>query len=489
MEMLQISREFRVLTVLTVMLAWLVLPAALMAQEGTAPTAGPESPPPVKEAADTTSKPQTGEADAVAAAPAASNLNGADIAWMLTSSALVLMMTAPGLALFYGGLVRKKNILGVMMQCVFLMGLMSIVWALWGYSLAFGGDGGFIGNLDHVFLAGVLPTWNGTEAVIPTTGTIPTSVFMVFQGMFFIITPALICGAFAERMKFSTMCVFMVLWGTFIYCPIAHWVWGPGGWLLTGKYAALDFAGGTVVHISSGVSALLCAILIGKRMGYGQEPMPPHNLTYTCIGAALLWVGWFGFNAGSALAANASAANAFVATHMAAAAGVIAWSVAEWIFRGKPSILGACSGAVAGLVCITPAAGAVNPIHGIILGLAAGFVCYFFCTTIKGRFGYDDSLDAFGVHGVGGTLGAVLTGVFASKAVTGNAEVYGLLEGGVQQFTNQLIGIAASAGLALVGTFILLKILDAAMGLRVSQDAERQGLDLSQHGEEGYIFL
>lgn len=414
--------------------------------------------------------------------------DGADIAWMLTSSALVLMMTAPGLALFYGGLVRKKNIIGVMMQCVFLMGLMSIIWALWGFSLAFGGNGGFIGNLDHFALAGVLPYWDGTQAIVPAEGSIPKSVFMVFQGMFFIITPALIAGAFAERMKFSTMCVFMILWGTFVYCPIAHWVWGSGGWLLEGDFAALDFAGGTVVHISSGVSALVVAILIGKRLGFGQEPMPPHNLTYTCIGAALLWVGWFGFNAGSALSANASAANAFVATHMAAAAGVLAWSGCEWLFRGKPSILGACSGGVAGLVCITPAAGAVNPIHGIILGLLAGIVCYYACTTIKNKFGYDDSLDAFGVHGVGGTLGALLTGVFATKAVTGDAAVCGLLEGNAGQLVNQLIGVAASAGLAIVGTLIILKVLDATMGLRVSQDDEIQGLDVSQHGEEGYIF-
>jgi Amt family ammonium transporter len=420
---------------------------------------------------------------------AAATLDTGDTAWMLTASALVLMMTAPGLALFYGGLVRKKNILGVMMQCIFLMGLMSIVWALWGFSLAFGGDGGIIGNADHLFLRGVMPTWNASAKApeVPMKDSIPMSVFMVFQGMFFIITPALICGAFAERMKFSTMCVFLVLWGTLVYCPIAHWVWGPGGWLLEGDYASLDFAGGTVVHISSGVSALVCALLIGKRLGFGQESMPPHNLTYTCIGAALLWVGWFGFNAGSALAANETAANAFVATHLAASAGVVAWAAAEWFQRGKPSILGACSGAVAGLVCITPAAGAVNPIHGIILGFVAGLVCYIACTSLKNKFGYDDSLDAFGVHGVGGTVGAVLTGVFATKAVTNGAQ--GLLEGNLRQLVNQFIGVGASAGLALVGTLIILKVLDATMGLRVSQDEEIQGLDLSQHGEEGYIFL
>jgi Amt family ammonium transporter len=436
-------------------------------------------------------EPAGDDAAAPVEAAAEDTLDTGDTAWMLTSSALVLMMTAPGLALFYSGLVRKKNVLGVMMQCIFLMGLMTVVWGLWGYSLAFGGSGGFIGNLDHVFLRGVIPTWDAAtnSAVVPMYGSIPTSVYMVFQGMFFIITPALICGAFAERMKFSTMCVFMVLWGTFVYCPIAHWVWGDGGWLLTGEFAALDFAGGTVVHISSGVSALVCALLIGKRLGFGQEPMPPHNLTYTLIGATMLWVGWFGFNAGSASAANASAANAFVATHFAAAAGVLSWSAAEWFSRGKPSILGACSGAVAGLVCITPAAGAVNPIQGIILGLVAGYVCYLACTTLKNKFGYDDSLDAFGVHGVGGTVGALLTGVFATKAVTGNASVVGLLEGNGRQLVNQAVGVAASAAIALVGTLIILKVLDAVMGLRVTQEEEIQGLDLSQHGEEGYIFL
>ncbi|GAB4136788.1 MAG: ammonium transporter [Planctomycetaceae bacterium] len=417
--------------------------------------------------------------------------NKADIAWMLISSALVLMMTAPGLALFYGGLVRKKNILGVMMQCVFLMGLMSVVWALWGYSLAFGADtlGGFIGGTDYLFLNNVIPTWEDGKAVVPPAGSIPRSLHMVFQMMFFIITPALICGAFAERMKFSTMCVFSVLWGTFVYCPIAHWVWSDNGWLFTGDYAAFDFAGGTVVHISSGVSALVCCLILGKRLGFGQEPMPPHNLTYTCIGAALLWVGWFGFNGGSALESNAAAVNAFVATHLAAAAGVLAWAGAEWVTRGKPSILGACSGAVAGLVCITPACGTVNPIHGILLGLIAGLGCFYACTTIKTKFGYDDSLDAFGVHGVGGTIGALLTGVFATSAITGDAKANGLLEGNAGQFVNQVISIVAAAAIAIVGTIIILKVLDAVMGLRVSQDDEIKGLDLSQHGEEGYIFL
>jgi Amt family ammonium transporter len=426
-----------------------------------------------------------------AAPPATAPLDAGNTAWMLTSAALVLMMTAPGLAMFYGGLVRKKNVLGVFMQCVFLMGLMTVIWVIYGFSFAFSGTSPYIGNFDMVMLKGVLPTYDAaTKAVdVPMHGTygIPKLLFMVYQGMFFIITPGLICGAFAERMKFSTMCVFMALWGTFIYCPVAHWVWSDNGWLFGGDYAAIDFAGGTVVHITSGVSALICALVIGKRLGFGQEPMPPHNLTYTTIGAALLWVGWFGFNAGSALGATAVACNAFVSTHVAAATGLLAWAAAEWVHRGKPSVLGACSGAVAGLVCITPAAGSVDPIYALILGAAAGIVCFIACTTVKNTFKYDDSLDAFGVHGVGGTLGAILSGVFATRAASGGA-YSGLLEEGGNQLRNQFIGAGASIAVAVVGTFILLKILDVTMGLRVSQDDEIQGLDLSQHGEEGYIF-
>ena len=436
------------------------------------------------------------EAVAAPAIPAVVPLEGADIAWMLTSSALVLLMTAPGLAMFYGGLVRKKNILGVMMQCVFLMGVMSLVWALWGYSLVFSGDlggVGLIGDFGYAGLNGVIPTWEDGKQVVPQIAAIPRSVHMIFQMMFFIITPALICGAYAERMKFGSMVLFSVLWGTFVYCPVAHWIWSDFGWCSefnsNAAFKAFDFAGGTVVHITSGFSALVCALLLGKRLGFGHEPMPPHNLTYTCIGAALLWVGWFGFNAGSAGAANALAANAFVTTHLAAAAGTVAWAGIEWIKRGKPSILGACSGAVAGLVCVTPASGSCSPIAGIILGLAAGLVCYYFCTTIKNKFGYDDSLDAFGVHGVGGTLGALLTGVFASKAITGSAEKCGLLEGNAQQVVAQVVGIVAAIALAIVGTVIILKIVDALLGLRVNQASELQGLDIDQHGEEGYIFL
>jgi ammonium transporter, Amt family len=427
-----------------------------------------------------------------------------DNAWMLTASALVLLMTAPGLAMFYGGLVRKKNVLGVMMQCTFLMGMNSVIWALFGYSLAFGGDpkskdfNAWIGNGDYLLMQNVQPHWDESagKAVLPMADGIPRLTHMIFQGMFFIITPALICGAFAERMKFSTMVVFTALWGTLVYCPLAHWVWG-GGLLAFGSEhsqslggGALDFAGGTVVHISSGVTALVCALLVGRRLGFGSEPMPPHNLTYTMIGAALLWVGWFGFNAGNALKADGLASSAFAATHFSAAAGAVAWAVMEWITRGKPSALGACSGAVAGLVCITPASGYVNPMPALAMGAAAGIICFYACTAIKRKFRYDDSLDAFGVHGVGGTLGAILTGVFATRAVNNldHGNPLGLVEGG-HILKGQVIATAVTWLFAIVATFILLKILDATMGLRVTQQQEIQGLDLSQHGEEGYIFI
>jgi Amt family ammonium transporter len=439
----------------------------------------------------------------VSAATATPKLDTGDNAWLLVSSALVLMMTAPGLALFYGGLVRKKNILGVMMQCMFLMCLMTVVWALWGYTLSFGGDSlspppKWLGNTDHLFMKGVGATWADGHAVIPVHPmlTINRLTHMLFQGMFFIITPALICGAFAERMKFSTMVVFSILWGTLVYCPLCHWVWGggilqygsPNATLCAG--GALDFAGGTVVHISSGVSALICALLLGKRLGYGSEPMPPHNLTYTAIGAAMLWVGWFGFNAGSALNAGGLAASAFCATHFAAAAGGLSWAVMEWITRGKPSILGTCSGVVAGLVCITPAAGYVTPMSALLMGVAVGVVCFLACTSLKAKFKYDDSLDAFGVHGVGGTLGAILTGLFATRATGAFADgkLLGWFEGG-SVLTAQMIAVAITWILAIVATYVILKVLDAVMGLRVTRAAEIEGLDLSQHGEEGYIFI
>jgi Amt family ammonium transporter len=427
---------------------------------------------------------------------------------MLTSSALVLMMTGPGLALFYSGLVRKKNVLGVMMQCVFLMCLMSVIWVVWGYSFVFGGNDAWFGNLHFFCMQNAGPTWDAAHHTFvlpmcdPAVAPLNVLTHMLFQGMFFIITPALICGAFAERMKFSAMVVFMILWGTLVYCPLAHWVWGGGILSYGSEHAktfsaggALDFAGGTVVHISSGVSALLCALLLGKRLGYGSEPMPPHNLTYTAIGATMLWVGWFGFNAGSALAATGLAVVAFTATHLAAAAGGLTWAALEWLLRGKPTVLGTCSGVVAGLVCITPASGFVTPMWALVLGVAAGIVCYLACTALKSRFKYDDSLDAFGVHGVGGTLGALLTGVFATRATGATFDVpgcrgqlLGLLEGG-SVLKAQVIAVLATWALAIVVTFIILKVVDATIGLRVSREAEIEGLDFSQHGEEGYIFI
>jgi Amt family ammonium transporter len=485
--MLRVFGVFRTFMLLLAFVPLVAQPAVVFAQDGSesAEEAG-DGTPTVDESQSDATPDSEESSDDYAEAEAPAELSGAKVAWMLTSSALVLMMTAPGLALFYGGLVRKKNILGVMMQCFFLMGLMTVVWGIAGFSFAFGEGTPYFGNFDHIMMNGVV-----ADGVMSDAEWANNSIFFVFQGMFFIITPALICGAFAERMKFSTMCVFSVLWGLFVYCPICHWVWGGNGWLCEGNddamYHALDFAGGTVVHISSGVSALLCALLIGKRIGYPQEPMPPHNLTYTCIGAALLWVGWFGFNAGSAGDADAAAVNAFLATHMCAAAGVLGWSAVEWLKHGKPSILGACSGAVAGLVCITPASGSCNAVSAIPMGIIAGVVCYFACAKLKQKFGYDDSLDAFGIHGIGGTIGALLTGVFASKHLS--SEHYGLLDGMPGQMVPQIVSIVATAVFALIGTFIILKVLDAVMGLRVSQDDEVIGLDVSQHGEEGYIFL
>jgi Amt family ammonium transporter len=415
----------------------------------------------------------------------------ADNAWMLTSSALVLLMTGPGLALFYGGLVRKKNVLSTFMQSFAMMAIITVLWALVGYSLSFGSGGSFIGHLHNTFLRGV-----GAQPDSDYAATIPQQTFMIYQLMFAIITPALITGAFAERMKFSSMALFMVLWSVLVYDPMAHMVWGKGGLLnaaLGGRFPTLDFAGGTVVHVTSGVSALVCALYLGRRVGYPKDPMPPHSVVLSFIGACLLWVGWFGFNAGSALASSSLATSAFVATHFAAAAAVLGWSGAEWLRNGKPSALGAISGAVAGLVAITPAAGFVGPMPALAIGLIAGVVCFHMVATVKVRFGYDDSLDAFGVHGAGGTLGALLTGVFASSAVNpifknaqGNPLPSGLLEGNVHQLTNQLVGVGVSWALAIVGTLVALKIVDATIGLRVEEEEEIQGLDLSQHGEEGY---
>src|SRR5271157_2488669 len=373
--------------------------------------------------------------------------SSADNAWMLVSAALVLMMTGPGLALFYGGLVRRKNALAIMMQSFAMMGLITVMWALVGYSLCFGGSGPIIGDFGHALLRGV-----GADPNADYAGTIPQTTFMVYQLMFAIITPALITGATAERLKFSGTALFLGLWFLVVYAPLAHMVWGKGGFLnasLGGKFPTLDFAGGTVVHISSGVSALVCALYLKKRTGYPQKPMPPHSLVLSFIGACLLWVGWFGFNAGSALASNGLASSAFVATHFAAATAALSWSAAEWIKNGKPSALGAISGAVAGLVAITPAAGFVGPMPALVIGLVAGAFCYWMVTKVKAIFGYDDSLDAFGVHGAGGTLGALLTGIFASSAVNpifkdaqGRMLASGVMEGNAHQLINQLAGIA-----------------------------------------------
>ncbi len=417
----------------------------------------------------------------------------ADNAWMLMCAALVLMMTGPGLALFYGGLVRKKNVLGTMMQSFAMMAIITVLWAIIGYSLAFAPGNSFIGNVSHAFLHGV-----GAQPDADYAATIPQQTFMIYQLMFAIITPALITGAFAERMKFSAMALFMVLWSLLVYSPMAHMVWGKGGLLnaaLGGRFPTLDFAGGTVVHITSGVSALVCAAYLGRRLGYPRELMPPHSVVLSFIGACLLWVGWFGFNAGSALSSGSLATSAFVATHFAAATAALGWGAAEWIRNGKPSALGAISGAVAGLVAITPAAGFVSPMSALVIGLIAGVVCYTMVAKVKTIFGYDDSLDAFGVHGAGGTIGAILTGIFATRLVNplfhdaqGNPAAVGLLDGNWRQVGNQLVGVAIAWTIAVVGTLAILKVVDLAIGLRVSPEDETQGLDLTQHGEEGYYW-
>jgi Amt family ammonium transporter len=423
----------------------------------------------------------TPSAPAAAAAPntppVAAKIDKGDNAWMLTSSALVLMMTIPGLFLFYGGLVRSKNILGTIMHSFILVGVVTVQWVLWGYSVAFGPDvGGFFGSLAWVGLNGV-----GVEPNADYAATIPHMTFMVYQMMFAIITPALITGAFAERAKFSTFLVFMILWTTIVYDPLAHWVWGVKGWLR--ELGALDFAGGTVVHISSGASALVAAIMFGRRIGYGQEAMPPHNLPYSIIGAGLLWVGWFGFNAGSALAADGLATSAFVATHVATAAAALAWMAMDWL-RGKPTMLGAASGAVAGLVAITPGAGFVSPMSALIIGAVGGIFCSLACS-LKPKLGYDDSLDVVGVHGVGGTWGALATGLFASKAIN-PAGNNGLFYGNPAQLWIQFESVIVTIVFAMVVTAIILSILKATMGLRVADEEERMGLDLTQHNERAY---
>jgi Amt family ammonium transporter len=412
-------------------------------------------------------------------APAPPKIDTGDTAWMLISAALVLLMT-PGLALFYGGMVRAKNVLGTIMHSFIIIALITVQWVLWGYSLAFGPDiGGIIGNLTWFGLKGV-----GLDPYPDYAGTVPHQAFMIYQAMFAIITPALITGAIAERMKFKTFIVFTLLWATLVYDPLAHWVWGVGGWIR--KMGALDFAGGTVVHISSGISALAAAILVGKRKGYRTEPMAPHNLPMTITGAAILWFGWFGFNAGSAIAAGKLSTSAFVVTHVAAAAAALSWAAAEWIYKGKPTTLGAASGAVAGLVAITPASGFVGPLPALLIGLGAGIFCY---TGVMGknRLGYDDSLDVVGVHGVGGTWGALATGLFASKVINDAGE-NGLFFGNPGLLGIQTVAVLVTWVYAFAMTLIILKILDWTMGLRVNDEEEETGLDLSQHSETGYNF-
>jgi Amt family ammonium transporter len=399
-------------------------------------------------------------------------LDTGDTAWMLTSTVLVLMMTIPGVALFYGGMVRKKNVLATAVQSFAVTCVMTVLWMVVGYSLAFtdgGGANAFVGGLDKILLRGI-----GVDSL---TGTIPETVFMTFQMTFAIITPALITGALADRMKFSSLLVFLSLWMILVYAPITHWVWG-GGFL--GDAGVLDFAGGTVVHINSGIAALVGALVLGRRRGYGTENMAPHNLVLSMIGASLLWVGWFGFNAGSAVAANGSAGMAMAVTQIAAAAAAVTWMVVEWIFRGKPSVLGIISGAVAGLVAITPASGYVDPFGALMIGLAAGLACYWGAVVLKPKMGYDDTLDVFGVHGIGGITGAVLTGVFAVEVIGGTP---GLLEGNAGQVLIQIEGIAATVVYCAIATFVILKVIGATMGLRVDEETEVGGLDYNLHGE------
>lgn len=409
-------------------------------------------------------------------------MNSGDTAWVLVASALVLLMTVPGLAFFYGGLVRRKNVLSILMQCFIIVCVISLQWMLFGYSLAFGPDfHGIIGKLDWMGLAGVGATPNPDYSK-----TIPHSVFMIFQAMFAIITPALIIGAYAERVKFSAFLVFTLLWTTLVYDPLAHWVWGVGGWMRS--LGALDFAGGIVVHVSSGISALVLALLLGKRVGYNHKPIRPHNLPFTVLGAALLWFGWFGFNAGSALAADGLAANAFITTHIATAAAGLTWALVEWWHNNSPTILGAATGAVAGLVAVTPACGFVNPMNAMFIGMIAAIICYVAVAIIKGRLGYDDSLDAFGVHGVGGTVGTIATGLFAEKAVNA-AGADGLLFGNLHQLYVQSLSLLVTVAFAAIMTFVIFKFVDALIGMRVEEKSEIIGLDLTQQSEAAYTVI
>ena len=409
-------------------------------------------------------------------------MNSGDTAWVLMSTALVLLMTIPGLVFFYGGLVRRKNVLSILMQCFIILCVISLQWVLFGYSLAFGPDfHGIIGNLSWAGLSGIGPTPNADYAA-----TIPHSVFMIFQMMFAVITPALIIGAYAERVKFPAFLLFTILWATFVYDPLAHWVWGTGGWLKS--MGALDFAGGIVVHVSSGISALVLAIMLGRRIGYNHKPIRPHNLPFTVLGGALLWFGWFGFNAGSALAADGIAANAFITTNTATAAAGLTWALIEWWHNGTPTILGTVTGAVAGLVAITPACGFVNPMNAMIIGMMVAVVCYLAVSVIKGKLGYDDSLDAFGVHGVGGIFGTIATGIFAQKAVNA-AGNDGLLFGNVHQFLVQGFIVIVTVAFAASMTFIIFKVVDALVGMRVEEKNEIVGLDLTQQSEAAYTVI
>jgi len=407
----------------------------------------------------------------------ADEFSPADTAWMMTATVLVLFMTIPGLSLFYAGMVRSKNVLSVLMQCFAITALMTILWVVYGYNLAFG-DGGsmnaFWGGFGKLFLSGM-----GVDSL---SGTIPESVFMTFQMTFAIITPALIVGGFAERMKFSALLLFMGVWLTIVYAPICHWVWG-GGWL--GDYGVLDFAGGTVVHINAGIAGLVAALVLGKRKGFGTAAMPPHNLTLSVIGASMLWVGWFGFNAGSELAADGTAGMAMAVTQIATAAAALAWMFAEWKVHGKPSVLGIISGAVAGLIAITPASGSVGPMGALAIGAAAGVGCYWAATSLKRAFGYDDSLDVFGVHAVGGIIGAMLTGVFSAVSLGGSGLAHDTIP---EQLIAQGLGVAVTIICTAVVSFIILKVIDALIGLRVDDDSETEGLDVSQHDERGYLL-
>jgi ammonium transporter, Amt family len=449
-----------VLTLSTPMIAAYAQDAAAPAAEATmAPEAAPA---------------EAAPAEAAAEAPAGPAFDTGDTAWMLTSTALVLLMTIPGLALFYGGMVRKKNVLATVMQSFAITCLITVLWMVIGYSLAFTEGGAYLGGFSRVFLSGM-----GLDSVHPLAATIPESVFMTFQMTFAIITPALICGAVADRMKFSALMIFIAVWSLVVYAPIAHWVWG-GGFL--GSAGVLDYAGGTVVHINAGVAGLVAAMMLGKRIGYGTEPLPPHNLVLSVTGAALLWVGWFGFNAGSAAGASMNAGMAMAVTQIATAAAGLAWMIIEWAFKGKPSVLGIISGAVGGLVAITPASGFVDPMGSLIIGLVAGVGCYIGATSLKHLMGYDDSLDAFGIHGVGGIIGAILTGVFAREAIS-PIDAHGLIEGNGGQVITQLYGIGVTVVYCAIATFIILKVVDLIVGLRVEKDEEREGLDLVLHGE------